>query len=196
MVTVARGSGQKSNVPPRQRVLETAYELFSRRGIRDVGIDEVIERAQVAKATLYHHFPSKEQLVLAFLELREQRWTLAWVEAEAKVRGSTAEEQLLAIFDLFDEWFQRADFEGCSFVNVLLEMGPEHAAGSASARHLHNIRHIVRSLAKEAGLRDPSSFAHSWHLLMKGSIVSACEGDLHAAQRAKSMARLLLDAHR
>ncbi|HVM06715.1 MAG TPA: helix-turn-helix domain-containing protein [Acidimicrobiales bacterium] len=184
------------NLSPRERVLETAYDLFSRRGVRDVGVDEVIERAQVAKSTLYHHFPSKEQLVLAFLDLREERWTLAWVEAEARTRGSTAEEQLLAIFDIFDEWFHRADFEGCSFVNVLLEMGPEHALGSASARHLHHIRRIVRRLAKEAGVRDPSSFAHSWHLLMKGSIVSACEGDLEAARRAKSMACLLLEAHR
>ena len=193
---VVNATVSRQNASPRQRVLETAYELFSQRGIRDVGVDEVIERAQVAKATLYHHFPSKEKLVLAFLELREQRWTVAWLEAETKMRGSTPEEELLAIFDLFDEWFHRADFEGCSFVNVLIEMGAEHAAGSASVRHLHNIRHIVSRLAAQAGLRDPSSFAHCWHLLMKGSLVSACEGDLTAAQRAKSMGRLLLDAHR
>jgi len=80
--------------------------LFSRRGIRDVGIDEVIERADVAKATLYRHFPSKDDLVLAFLEQREQLWTKEWVEAEVRQRGKTPEEQLLAIFDLFLRlWF-------------------------------------------------------------------------------------------
>ena len=63
-------------------------------------------------------------------------------------------------------------------------------------RHLENIRTIVRGLAKEAGLRDPGSFAHSWHILMKGSIISATEGDAHAAQRAQSMARLLIEQHR
>jgi AcrR family transcriptional regulator len=108
----------------RQRILASAYELFSRRAVRDVGIDEVIERAGVAKATLYRHFPSKDDLVIAFLERREERWTVAWVEAEARRRGSTPEEQLLAIFELFDEWFHRDDFEACSFINVLLEMAP------------------------------------------------------------------------
>src|SRR5918992_4466776 len=100
---------------PRERVLETAYELFSRRGIRAVGVDEVIDRAEVAKATLYRHFPSKDDLVLAFLERREQLWTRELVEAGARERGATPEEQLLAIFDVFDEWFQQDDYEGCSF---------------------------------------------------------------------------------
>jgi AcrR family transcriptional regulator len=180
----------------RERILDTAYELFSRRGIRSVGVDEVIERAGVAKATLYRHFPSKDDLVLAFLERRERCWTRDWVEAEARRGGTTPEEQLLAIFDAFDGWFRRDDFEACSFINVMLEMGPEHRASRASIQHLENIRSIVRRLAEEAGLRDPDSFARSWHILMKGSIVSAAEGDTEAAQRAKSMARLLLDEYR
>jgi AcrR family transcriptional regulator len=180
----------------RERILATAYELFARRAIRDVGIDEVIERAGVAKATLYRHFPSKDDLVIAFLERREERWTVAWVEAEARRRGSTPEEQLLAIFELFDEWFHRDDFEACSFINVLLEMGPAHPVGQASVRHLSSIRSIVGRLAEEAAMRDPESFARSWHILMKGSIVSAAEGDAEAAQRARSMARLLIEQHR
>lgn len=181
---------------PRERILDTVYELFSRHGVRGVGVEEVIERAGVAKATLYRHFRSKDELVLAFLEEREQRWTLDWVEAEARRGGKTPEEQLLAIFDAFDGWFRRDDFEACSFINVMLEMGREHPAGKASIEHLENIRSIVRSLAEEAGLRDPDSFARSWHILMKGSIVAAAEGDIEAAQRAKSMARCLLDEHR
>lgn len=181
---------------PRERVLDTAYELFSRRGVRDVGIDELIERAGVAKATLYRHFPSKDDLVAAFLERREQRWTREWVEAEARRRGRTPEERLLAIFDLFDEWFRRDDFEGCSFIKVLLEMGTDHPAGRASAHHLENIRSIVGRLAEEASLRDPGLFAQSWLILMEGSIVAAAEGDAEAARQAKSMGRLLIDQHR
>jgi AcrR family transcriptional regulator len=180
----------------RDRVLDTAYELFSRRGVRDVGIDELIDRAGVAKATLYRHFRSKEDLVAAFLERREQLWTREWIQAEASRRGSTPEERLLAIFDLFDEWFRRDDFEGCSFINVLLEMGSHHSAGRASAHHLENIRSIVRRFAEEAGLEDHGSFAHSWHILMKGSIVAAAEGDTEAARRAKSMGRQLIDRYR
>ena len=161
-----------------------------------MGIDEVIAQAGVAKATLYRHFPSKDDLVIAFLERREERWTLAWVEAEARRRGTTPEEQLLAIFELFDEWFHRDDFEACSFINVLLEMGPAHPAGQASVRHLASIRSVVGRLAEEAALRDPESFARSLHILMKGSIVSAAEGDAEAAQRARSMAGLLIEQHR
>ena len=191
-------AAQADRVEPeaRERILESAYELFSRRGIRGVGIAEVIEHAGVAKATLYRHFPSKDDLALAFLERREQRWTRGWVEAESRRRGATPEERLLAIFDTFDGWFRRKDFEACSFINVLLEMGQEHPAGGASVRHLANIRSFVRSLAEEAGLREPASFAHSWHILMKGSIVAAAEGDAEAAQRAKAMGSLLIEQYR
>lgn len=177
----------------RERLVTTAYELFSRRGIRDVGVDEVIARANVAKATLYRHFRTKDELVLAFLERRETRWTREWVQQQVRRRAKTPEGQLLAIFDLFDEWFHRDDFEACSFINVLLEMGPEHPAGGESIRQLENIRSIVRGLAQEAGLRDPDSFARSWHILMKGSIISAAEGDTDAARRAQSIARLVID---
>ena len=177
------------------RILETAYELFSRRGIRDVGIDEIIERAGVAKATLYRHFASKDDLVVAFLGCREQRWTVEFIEAEAKRRGATPEEQLLAIFDVFGEWFRREDFEGCSFINTLLEMRARHPAGKASIHHLDNVRSLVRHLAEEAGLPDTDSFAQSFQILMEGSIVSAARGDFDAAHRARAMARSLIDQH-
>ena len=180
----------------RERILDASYELFSQRGIRAVGINEVIERAGIATATLYRHFPSKDRLVLAFLEMREQRWTYGLVEAEAERRGSDPEERLLAIFDVLDEWFHREDFEACSFINVLLEMGPQHPAADASVEYLDHIRSIVRRFADEADLRDTESFARSWHILMKGSIVSAAEGDAEAARRGKAMARLLIDQHR
>ena len=186
----------RRGISARDRILDTSYELFSRRGVRAVGIDELIEHAGVAKATLYRHFPSKDDLVVAFLQRREQRWTRDWVEAEATRRASDPEGQLLAIFDAFDEWFRRKDFEACSFINVLLELGPRHPAGHACVQHLETIRSIVRRLAEEAGLRDPAAFAHSWHILMKGSIIAAAEGDVEAAQRARAMAARLIDDHR
>jgi len=180
----------------RAKILTTAYELFSRRGIRDVGIDEIIAGAGVAKATLYRHFPSKDDLVLAFLQRREELWTFATIESEARRRGADPEGRLLAIFDVFHDWFARDDFEACSFINVLLEMGPAHVAGRASIEHLNTIRSVVERLAVEAGLRQPAEFARSWHILMKGSIISATEGDGQAALRAKEMARRLIAEHR
>ena len=181
----------------RDRILDSAYELFARRGIRGVGIEEVIERAAVAKATLYRHFRSKDDLALAFLARREELWTRGVVEAGARSRGGTAEEQLLAIFDVFDEWFRRDGFEACSFINVLLEMNDlGHPLGQASADHLANIRAILRGLAEEAGLQDPDGFARKWHILMKGSIVAAAEGDVDAARRAQEIGRLVLEQYR
>jgi len=179
----------------RERILDAAYDLFSQRGIRAVGTEEILDAAGVSRSTLYRLYGSKETLVLAFLQRREHRWTREFVEAEARRRGSTPRERLLAIFDVFDEWFHRDDFEGCSFINVLLEMGPEGPVGDASVAHLEYIRSVVARLAEEAGVRDPASFARSWHILMKGSIVSAGEGDVLAARRAREMGEDLLDKH-
>jgi AcrR family transcriptional regulator len=182
--------------PARERILTSAYELFSRRGIRDVGIGEVIERASIAKATLYRHFPSKNDLVLAFLDRRGHMWTEQTLEAGARRRGATAERQLLALFDVLDDWFHRPDYEACSFINVLLEMRPAHPAGRAAIDQLNNVRGVVKELADEAGLRDADSFARAWHLLMNGSIVSAAAGDENAARPAKELARVLIAQHR
>jgi AcrR family transcriptional regulator len=180
----------------RKRILDAAYDLFTTRGIRAVGIDEIVERADVAKATLYRHFRTKDALVLSFLERREEVWTREFVEAEIRRRGATPEERLFAIFDVFDEWFRDEQFEACSFINTLLEMGQEHVVGKAAIVYLENIRALVAALAEEAGLRDAETFASSWQILMKGSIISAAEGDLEAAQRAKAMGRLLIEQDR
>jgi AcrR family transcriptional regulator len=186
----------REGLTARQRILETAYELFSQRGVRGVGVDEIVARSGVAKATLYNHFPTKNQLVLAFLDLREERWTFEMVETEARARGENPEAQLLAIFDVFGEWFRQEDFDGPAFISVLLEMGPLHPLGQASIQHLENINALVAGMAKEARLREPHEFALSWHILMKGSIIAAIEGDPHAAERAKTMALHLIEQHR
>ncbi|MCZ9882342.1 TetR/AcrR family transcriptional regulator [Arthrobacter sp. B2a2-09] len=178
------------------RILDAAYELFSRRGIHAVGVDLLIERSGVGKATFYRHFPSKDDLVLAFLALRDQIWTVDLIISDARSRGNTAEEQLLAIFDVFGDWFKREDFEACSFINVLLEMGREHPLGKASIGYLARIRGHIEELAKEAGLERTEEFARSWHILMKGSIISATEGDVLASERAQEMATWLIEQHR
>jgi AcrR family transcriptional regulator len=178
----------------RERILEAAYELFSRHGIQAVGIDAIIRRSGVARMTLYRHFASKNALVLAFLQRREERWTRDWLQHQVTSRAVDPAERLLAIFDVFDEWFERGDFEGCSFVNVLLEIpDPDDELHQASADYLQRIRAFVEELAGEAGAADPQSLAHKWHILMKGSIVAAAEGDRDAAKRARQVAALVLN---
>jgi AcrR family transcriptional regulator len=178
----------------RERILDTAYDLFSRHGIRAVGIDRIIATSGVAKMSLYRHFHSKDALVLAFLQEREKRWTLEWLHAEVTSRAEDGAGRMLAIFDVFDGWFRRPDFEGCSFVNVLLEFDDlDHPIRRASAGHLATIRGLVRGFAEDAGVADPDAVARQWHILMKGSIVTAGMGDRDAARRAQALGELLLE---
>jgi AcrR family transcriptional regulator len=193
VATEASAGGRQS---ARERILETAYDLFSRHGTRAVGVDRIIAECGIAKMTLYRNFASKDDLILAFLECREERWTRAWLQAEAERRGASPAQRLLAIFDTFEGWFAREDFEGCSFINVMLEIvEPDSPVRQATVAHLESIRAFVRSLAEDAGIEDSDGFARQWHILMKGSIVSAAEGDLQAASRAKQLGALLLEHH-
>ncbi|MGH2894624.1 MAG: TetR/AcrR family transcriptional regulator [Solirubrobacteraceae bacterium] len=177
----------------RERLVTAAYELFARGGVQAVGIDAIIERSCVARQTLYRHFGSKQELVLAFLERREEVWTHGWLAAEVRRREHDPRRRLLAIFDVFDEWFRDPDFEGCSFINVMLEHpAPDHPLHQAAAGYLARIRALLKELAADAGIPDPGGFARQWHILMKGSIVAAGEGDRDAARRAKHMGRVLL----
>ncbi|CAN5483401.1 hypothetical protein BH10ACT4_BH10ACT4_07920 [soil metagenome] len=179
----------------RERLTQAAYPLFVRRGIRDVSLEEIEQAAGVASDQHGIGYASRDDVAVDFLARRERDWTIGTIEAGARARGATPQERLLAIFDVYDDWFQRDDFESCSFVNVMIEMGATHPLGQASIEYLVHIRQIVTRLAEEAGLRDPAEFARSWHILMKGSIISATEGDSLAARRAQSMARALIREH-
>jgi AcrR family transcriptional regulator len=180
----------------RERILEAAYDLFSRSGVRAIGVDTITVHADVAKMTLYRNFSSKHELAMAFLELREERWTKAWLQAEVRSRAAAPAGQLLAIFDVFSEWFHRDDFEGCAFVTSLLEFeDPEDPVRQACVTHLANIRAFVAELATAAGIVDAQRFSTQWHILMNGSIVAAHEGDRDAALCAQELGRLLLERH-
>lgn len=190
----ARPAGQQGAA--RERVLDAAYDLFAQRGIRDVGINELIAKSGVAKATFYRYFPSKDDVVLAFLQRREAVWTIGLVATGAAHRASSPEGQLLAIFDVFEEWFKRDDFEGCAFVKVLVEVGPDHHLGKACIACLDRIRAHLTSLAEQAGLDDSEGFSRSLMILIKGCILSILEGDEMSAERAKRMTRRLIEDHR
>lgn len=177
----------------RERILAAAYDLFSKRGVRDVGVDELIARSGVANATFYRHFSSKDDLVLAFLERREQLWTVGTIVQKALECDGAPREQLLAVFDVLDEWFRHPDYTGDPFMNVFLEMGPGHPLGQASLERLNTVRRVIQQRAEAANLTDPESFARSMQLLMKGSIMGARMGDADSALRAKKLAGWLID---
>jgi AcrR family transcriptional regulator len=177
----------------RQRLVDTAYTLICKHGVRAVGVDTIIERSDVAKMTMYRHFGSKDELVIEVMRRRESLWTEAWLADEVRRRTDQPAERLLTIFDVFDEWFRKRSFEGCLFINVLLEIDDRRSMlHRASRRHLANIREVIASFAADAGIVDTDEFAREWHILMKGSIVAAAEGDLEAALRARAIGRLVL----
>jgi AcrR family transcriptional regulator len=158
-----------------------------------VGIDRVIAEADVAKATLYHHFASKEALVVAFLELREQRWTHGWLEAEVERRAAHPRDRAVAVFDALDEWFRRSDYEGCSFVNTLLEIGDRDSlVHKETVRHLAIIRTILEGYAAQAGVSDPEETSHQLQILVMGAVVAAGRADVDAARRARPLVDALL----
>jgi len=177
-----------------ERILDAAYGLFCTRGVNIVGIDEIIATSGVARQTLYRRFRSKRDLVLAVLERREQLWSRGWLQAEVEKRAVDPEERLLAVFDVFDGWFKRDDFEGCAFINVMLEHpDADDPIREACVLYLSRIREFLASLAAGASIADPNDFARRWHILMKGSIISAGEGDVDAAQRAQRIGALILE---
>lgn len=179
----------------RKRILLTAYDLFSQRGVRDVSVDEIIRTSGVAIATFYRHFSSKNELAAEFLKLRAELWSTEAVVAESQRRAIEPRGRLLAILDIFDEWFHREDFEGDSFVNVLIEMGSEHPLGRASIEHLGDVRQSVQRMAEEAQLREPEDFARAFQLLMNGAIIGAMMGDTLASRRARTIAEKLIADH-
>ena len=190
------GGGVAVRSEARERILDTAYELFSRHGVRAVGVDRIIAEANVAKMTLYHHFATKDDLIRAFLELRDERWTREWFQAEVERRAATPADHALTVFDVFDAWFHRSDFESCPFLRTVLELGAENPVHADAVRFLDDIKGMLERYAGEAGAADPQATAYQLQILMMGSIVSATRGDLDAAKRVRPLAEHLLEAAR
>ena len=181
----------------RERILRTAYELFLKHGFSAVGVDRIVADAGVAKTTLYRHFRSKNDLVVAVLERHDDLWTVGWLEPETRRRAAADDEQIVAVFEAFDDWFRDEGYQGCMFINSLLEVhddtSPIHTAALRGIEHVH--ARLVE-WAENAGVDDPTAFAHRMQLLMRGAIVAAVEGRFDAVAEAGALARELLARER
>jgi AcrR family transcriptional regulator len=181
----------------RERILRTAYELFLKHGFSAVGVDRIVADAGVAKTTLYRHFRSKNDLVVAVLERHEDLWTVGWLEPETRRRAAADDEQIVAVFEAFDDWFRDEGYQGCMFINSLLEVHDDTSPIHTAA--LDGIEHVYARLVKwaeNAGVGDPTAFAHRMQLLMRGAIVAAVEGRFDAVAEAGALARELLARER
>src|SRR5262245_58592233 len=141
---------ERNTSDARQRIVETADRLFYRDGIRAVGVDRIIAEAGVAKMTLYSHFPSKDDLILAVLEHREQT-VLGFFPSAMERHARTAENPLQAFFAALKEWFESPDFRGCAFVNATVELADASHAGSEFVReHKRRFGEFLRGVVEQA----------------------------------------------
>lgn len=176
-----------------ERLLDAASRLFYTRGVSNVGINEIIARAGVARMTFYHHFPSKDDLIKAVLERRREE-RAAWL-ARADDMASAPLARILAVFDLLEAWFRAPDFRGCPLVAATFEMGGQLNAARPYARDHHEaVRQYFQARLQEAGAPDPQGVAWQLHLLLEGaSVVALVQGGPAAADAARAAAEKLLE---
>lgn len=161
----------------RDRILRAAHDLFYGEGIRATGIDRVIAESGVTKVTFYRHFPSKNDLVLAYLDLRHARW-LAWFEA-ALARHGGADRGAATLAPALGEWFRGealGDFRGCAFLNGVGEIGgalPEVV--EVTRRHKADMADAIAAVLPPSRQRKKSAAALS--LAIDGAIVQAQYAD-------------------
>lgn len=177
------------------QLIRAALELFEERGYRATGIDAILARAGVAKMTLYKHFASKDDLILAALRLAGER-TRAEMFAQIERRATDPRGRLLALFDFASEWVGSDGFRGCLFIRATGEFCDDEAPiRAACAEHAELVTRHITGIAVQAGAREPEALAHQLVLLFKG-VLTAGQGGADAAviATARSAAETLVDA--
>jgi AcrR family transcriptional regulator len=165
--TKGRPDGSK-----RDDLIDTALRLFARNGYRATGIDTILAEAGVAKMTLYHHFKSKDDLIVAALKKRDTEWREWFMQRVDELGGKTPRGKLGALFDVLEEWFGRCDYHGCSFGQAATEFRePKHAVHKMATEHKRRLLEYLRGLAAQAGARDPDLLARQLGLLIEGAVI-------------------------
>lgn len=158
----------------RRRIVETAERLFYAEGVRAVGIDRIIAEAEVAKMSLYNHFPSKDDLILAVLQYREEKFD-SMFENWSSRHVSKGMNRLQAFFAALKDWFESPGFRGCMFVNARVELADaEHPASKFSAFHKERFHQMLQTIIEESeGMKSAETVAPAISLLVEGAIVTA-----------------------
>jgi AcrR family transcriptional regulator len=157
--------------------MATAWRLFYRDGLRAVGIDTILGEAGVAKMTLYNHFASKEELIIAILEKRDLEFRKSLM-AQVESAGTDPEQRLLAVFDWLEGWFGSESFKGCVFIRAVSEYPePTHPIHQTAWRHKIAVKAALTELCGAAGAKDAAALAETFSFLIDGAILTA-----HATQ--------------
>jgi AcrR family transcriptional regulator len=177
-----------------QRLIDAASALFFRDGINATGIAAVAEFAGVSKMTLYAHFASKDELIVAFLDKRNERWEAAVEQTLAASEAPT--EKLLGLFDLHRQWLREGGLRGCPYVNSAAEFPDRsHPVRLAVDRHKRGVKQHLLDLAESAGLTQPQTLVRRLFLLLEGAFLTgALENDDSVFLVARELAAELIDA--
>lgn len=177
----------------KEQIVTEALKLFYRDGFTATGVERICSDAGVSKKTLYNHFKSKDDLVLATLRLRDRLFR-SRIMRDTERLGSTPRDRLLAIFDAHDSWFNEEEFSGCMFINAAAEFSPQDDPSHIlSAEHKRSMREYLGGLALAANAKEPQHLASQLNLLLEGAIVDAhVSGNKNAAKLAKSMAEVFV----
>ncbi len=176
----------------RDIILDVTEKLIYRHGIAATGMDFLVKTAGVSRKSIYRYFANKDELVIAALQRRDERW-MHWLRGEVeRVDGSG--ERLLALFDALRTWFGSADFRGCAFINTSGETGDPHSPVRLLAKaHKQKLFEYALELCQAHGTCDPERQAAHLLILIDGAItVALVMGDTTAADNAQCMARTLL----
>ncbi len=186
-------SATEVSSPKRDHLMATAWRLFYRDGFRAVGIDLILAEAGVAKMTLYNHFSSKEELIVALLEKRDRELRTS-MAATVEAAGKSPAKRLLAVFDWLEAWFGSPDFNGCVFIRALSEY-PEatHAIHRTAWNHKVAVKEMLAQLCTAAGASNPAGLSETLSLLIDGAIVAAHgTRKTGSARSARATAAILL----
>jgi AcrR family transcriptional regulator len=157
----------------RERILQTASELFYRRGVRAVGVDLVVEEAGVAKTSLYRHFRTKDELIAAFLAREDEDFWATW-DRVAEREGDDAARELEAHLDWIGERIGRPHYRGCPQLNVAAEFPDrDHPARKVATAHKRELRRRLEDIAARLGVQDPDVLGGQLSLLINGAFVSS-----------------------
>ncbi|MFC4298153.1 TetR/AcrR family transcriptional regulator [Castellaniella hirudinis] len=178
----------------RSRILSCASDLFYRKGINHVGVNEIIEASGVARMTLYHHFKSKNDIISAVLDMRRAR-RLEGIQVSMQ-EADTPRGRILAIFDYLDRVIDDPGFRGCAFINAAVELAdPAHPGFEISMRHKRRMIEEFERIAAQAGWRAPDLFALQCQLLWDGAVAAAQIGyDDAPVRAARAALETLIDA--
>ncbi|MEH6516817.1 MAG: TetR/AcrR family transcriptional regulator [Halioglobus sp.] len=179
----------------RQDLIDTAIELFAEHGFHATGIDRIAEVAGVSKKTLYHHFRSKEELILAALKHHDGLFRNFLMKSVDQLSDSPY-ERLLGIFDVAQAWFSGKDFYGCMFINAIGEYSHGDTAIRRACQDFKTqVSAYVEQLAVSAQIDNPKALADSLSILLEGAIVTAqVAGNAESAGTAKRAAKVLIDS--